>query len=117
MTARVLSSKIVLLVICFILMLGCATTPKQKQLLTIDSFNDIYKQYLDAYDLQPPTVKAKWKEDIDPLFKTASDAIKAYAKISDPTSLEAKDKSAIYVKAINTAKTLLITYGVTIKEE
>lgn len=100
-----------------IIALSCATTPKQKQLMTIDSFNSVYERYLNTYDQQNPVVQAEWKEKVDPLFKTASDAVKAYAKIKDPTSLTAQEKSEVYTQALNKAFEILLTYGVDIKEE
>ena len=96
---------------------SCATTPKQKQLMSIETFNGLYKQYLDEYDRQPLDIQAKWKADIDPLWATASDAIKSYAKIKDPTSLTAVEKSEAYTTALNQALKILLTYGVEIKEE
>ena len=73
-------------IVCFVLAVfflglmfqGCATTPKQKQLITIESFNSIYKQYLDEYDAQPISVRQRWKKNVDPYWETASDAIKLY---------------------------------------
>ncbi len=106
----------VLVLVCLFLV-SCSSTPKQKQLLTVETFNSVFKQYLDAYDRQPDSVKAKWKEDIDPHWKTASEAVGIYADMADPTTIEAKDKLAIYEAAKTTAIKLLLTYGVEIKEE
>lgn len=105
------------LVLALFIVFACATTPKQKQLMTIETFNSMYKQYLDEYDKQTPEVQAKLKANVDPLWATASDAIKVYAKIKDPTSITAVEKSNIYTTALNDALKLLITYGIEIKEE
>jgi len=103
------------------LMLGifmaCAMTPMQKQLMTLDTFNGIYRQYLDEYDRQPASVKENWKEQIDPYWKEASLAMNAYMAVSDPDSTEAQKKLAIYSAAKNQALKLLLKYGVEIKED
>lgn len=108
--------KWLMIVLCLFL-LACATTPKQKQLLTIETFNGIYKQYLDVYDRQPENIKAEWKKDIDPYWQEASTAIDAYMAISDPASTEAQKKIAIYNAAKNHAIKLLLKYGIKIKED
>ena len=100
-----------------IVALSCATTPKQKQLMAIDTFNSMYKQYLDQYDRQSDEMKTQLKETVDPLWKSASDAIKVYAKIKDPTSITAVEQASIYTTALNNALQILIQYGIEIKEE
>ena len=106
---------VIAVVLAFVI--GCASTPKQKSLLTIETFNGIYKQYLDEYDRQSDDVQKKWKEQIDPYWKEASQAIGAYLKITDPNSSEAQKKIALYNVARNHAVRLLLTYGIEIKEE
>ena len=96
---------------------SCATTPKQSQLLTIETFNGMYKQYLDEYDKQPEEIQDKWKREVDPYWAEASQAISEYLKVSNPDSTEAEKKLAIYSAAKNHALKLLIKYGVEIKEE
>jgi len=104
-------------VLLLFIVFACGTTPKQKQLMAIDTFNSMYKQYLDNYDRQSPEMQAQLKEVVDPLWKTASDAIKVYAKIQDPTSPTAVEQASIYTTALNSALSLLVQYGIEIKEE
>lgn len=107
----------VMVVLCVFLVTACASTPKQKQLLTIETFNGIYKQYLDEYDRQTPEVKAEWKKDIDPYWKEASKAMDAYLAFTDPSSTDAQKQVTLYNAAKNQALKLLLKYGVEIKEE
>lgn len=105
------------LVLALFIVFACATTPKQKQLLAIDTFNGLYKKYLDIYDQQTPKIQAEWRDKIDPEWKAASDAIKEYASIKNPISVTAQEKASIYTTALSTATKLLLKYGVDIKEE
>lgn len=107
----------IVVLLCIFVVVACAATPKQKQLLTLETFNGLYKQYLDEYDRQTPEIRAEWKADIDPYWKEASTAMDAYLAITDPKSTEAQKKLAIYNAAKNQALKLLLTYGVEIKEE
>lgn len=108
---------IVVAVLLCVVFVACASTPKQKQLLSIETFNGLYKQYLDEYDRQPDEIRAEWKVKIDPYWREASLAIDAYLAITDPASTEAQKKMAIYNAAKNQALRLLMTYGIEIKEE
>jgi len=114
---RHLNLKLLVIALLSIFIVSCATTPKQSQLLTIETFNGMYKQYLDEYDKQPEETQIKWKVEVDPYWAEASQAITEYLKISDPSSTEAEKKLAIYSAAKNHALKLLIKYGVEIKEE
>ena len=105
------------LLVALLLLVACATTPKQKQLLTLETFNSVYEQYLDIYDTQTDATKAEWKVKVDPYWKNASAAIDAYMAIADPSSTDAQKKLAIYTAAKNQALKLLMTYGVEIKED
>ena len=105
----------ILLALFFII--ACASTPTQKRLMTVSTFNSIYKQYLDEYDKQPVTIQEKWKVEIDPYFAEASLAMDAYLAITDPTSTDAVKQLAIYKAAKDQAIRLLFTYGIKIKEE
>lgn len=107
----------VAVLLCIFLVGACSATPKQKQLLTLETFNGVFKQYLDVYDRQPESIQQEWKKDIDPYWAEASLAMNAYMAISDPTSSDAQKKLAIYNAAKNQALKLLLTYGVEIKEE
>ncbi len=103
---------VMLLLIC-----SCATTPKQKQVLALDTFNGLYEQYLDEYDRQPEAIQAKWRDDIDPYWAEASLAIDSYVKLTNPDTPEGERKMKLYEVARDHALRLLITYGVEIKEE
>lgn len=103
--------------LCVILVMACSATPKQKQLLALETYNGLFVQYLDTYDKQTPEVKAEWHRDIDPYWHEASKAMDAYLAISDPSSTEAQKKLAIYNAAKGQALRLLLTYGIEIKEE
>jgi len=96
---------------------GCAGTPTQNRLMAADTFNSIYKQYLDSYDRQPVTIQQKWKVEIDPYFAEASLAMGAYMAITDPLNSDAQKQLAIYEASKDHAIRLLFTYGITIKEE
>jgi hypothetical protein len=96
---------------------GCAGTPTQNRLMTADTFNSIYEQYLDSYDRQSGTTQQKWKVEIDPLFAEASAAMGAYTAITDPSSSDAQKQLEIYKAAKDQAVRLLFTYGIKIKEE
>lgn len=106
-----------LVVLSLILVSSCATTPVRNQLLTLDTFNNIYEQYLNAYDQQMPEVKAKWKAEIDPYWLDASVAIDAYVAFTDPTTPDAQKKLALYKAAKDQAVKLLFKYGIEIKEK
>lgn len=100
-----------------LMFVACAGTAIQNRLMTADTFNSIYKQYLDAYDRQPVTIQQEWKVKVDPLFAEASLAMGAYLAITDPSSSEATKKLEMYKAAKDQAVRLLFTYGITIKEE
>jgi len=117
MISRRRAVKVLIAIFAMVLVLSCAMTPKQKQLMTFETFNSVYKQYLDAYDRQDDATKAKWKAEIDPYWKDASAAVDAYMAFSDPTTTDAQAKLAIYNAAKKEALRLLLTYGVEIKEE
>jgi len=105
----------ILLALCFTI--ACAGTPTQNRLMTADTFNSIYEQYLDAFDRQSGTTQQKWMVEIDPLFAEASAAMGAYMAITDPSSSNAANQLAIYEAARDQAVRLLLTYGIEIKEE
>jgi hypothetical protein len=105
------------IIVIFALISCGGMTPKQQQLTTLGTFNGIYKQYLDEYDLQSSTVQAEWKADIDPVWKEASRAMDEYLAITDPNSTEAQQKLALYTAIKDHALALLFKYGITIKEK
>ena len=85
-----MKGKIIYLVMAVVLIFSlssCITTPEGEQtgetryLTASRWFNDNYKQYLDMYDSMCCETKAKWKAEIDPLFKTASDALDAWGAV------------------------------------
>lgn len=118
MTVRKFRQEVLVIVALMLgILMACAMTPMQKQLMTLQTFNGIYTQYLDEYDIQPPSVQSNWKEQIDPYWKEASLAMNAYMAISNPESTEAQTKLAIYLAAKNQALKLLLKYGVEIKED
>ena len=111
------SLRVVLALVLAFFIVSCAATPKQKQFMTLDTFNSMYKEYLDIYDTQPPSIQAEWKAKVDPYWKEASLAMNAYMAITDPDSTEGQRKLAIYKAVRNQALNLLLTYGVEIREE
>ena len=100
-----------------LLLFACAGTPTQQRLMTADTFNSMYKQYLDSYDMQSVTIQQEWKVKIDPYWAEASAAMDSYLTITDPSSTDAQRQLEIYKLAKDQAIRLVFTYGITIKEE
>ena len=69
----------VVVIVMFMFLAGCATTPKGKLVETQDTFKALVKTYNTEMDLQQDeAVKQEWRKTFPPLFEKADKALKAY---------------------------------------
>ena len=79
--------------VCAILffLAGCAAwqvSPEHTYLKALKHFNNTIETYEQHYQLQTPETKAKWKERIDPLIKTTSNALDIWGTMIGDTQAE-----------------------------
>ena len=86
--------------------LGCAgvdLNPKQTLLSAENQFNSMVTDYEEIYQLQSDTIKAKWREEIDPQIIKIGDMFEAWH-----IALESGLDSGDYVRAWDKNKYVLI---------
>lgn len=74
-----------------LLLAGCGTwniSPEHTYLKALKHFNNTIETYEQHYQLQTSETKAKWKERIDPLIKTANDALDIWRTMIGDTQAE-----------------------------
>jgi hypothetical protein len=89
-------------------------TPAQKYATTRTAFNDLVRQYIDQAKMQPETVRAKLRAEVNPVIKEAEAALdKYYAALSLPND-DPEARLAFYLDLKNEIIELVLKYGIKI---
>ena len=106
----------ILIIMVFALVIGCASTPKQKNLQVLKANNRVVRDYIDLFKLQDKATQDKWRVEVTPLVQDFDDAVTAYDEaVSGSADKQAKFK--VYERVSDKLFDLFLRYGIEIKEE
>jgi hypothetical protein len=92
-------------------------TPAQKYAATRTAFNDLVRQYIDQAKMQPETVRAKLRTEVNPVVKEAETALDAYyASLSLPGD-DPEARLLFYLELKNKILNLVLKYGLNIDQQ
>jgi hypothetical protein len=110
-----------ILFICTVfLFAACAhMTPAQKYAATRTAYNEMVKSYIAQAKLQPDAVRAKLKEEANPVIKEAEAALDAYYAALSGTlpGGDPEERLLFYLKLKNEILKLCLKYGLEVHNE
>jgi len=117
-----LRSLIILISIISLLMLGACShfqtmTPAKKYATVRTAFNEIVRQYIDQAKLQPEDVRAKLRENVNPVIKDAEKALDKYFESLTLPGDDPDARLAYYLDLKNQILELCLKYGLKIAED
>lgn len=106
--------------VSLILIVGCASmkamTPAKKHAAIRTTFNEMVRQYIDQAKLQPEEIRAKLRENVNPVIKDAEAALdKYYAALTLPDD-DPDARLAFYLDLKDQILKLCLKYGLRIDD-
>jgi hypothetical protein len=103
-----------------IALVACATfqnmTPAKKYATTRTAFNELVKSYITQAKLQPEDVRAKLREEVNPVIKDAEEALDKYYESLTLPNDDPDARLAFYLDLKNQMLELCLKYGLKIEE-
>jgi len=117
-----LRNLIILISIISLLILGAcshfrAMTPAKKYATVRKAFNEMVRQYIDQAKLQPEEIRAKLRENVNPVIKDAEAALDKYYAALTLTDDDPDTRLAFYLDLKNQILKLCLKYGLKITED